>query len=228
MRQAPGQILLIDADDTLWENEAYFRRVFEQFLNIMETRGHLRPNALEQLRSVERERCAIHGYGSKNFARSMDEVVRRMEGKTPPGLMSQIDSLVQWILDHPVEPFPDVAATLGELAARHRMLMVTKGAHQEQSDKVERSGFAPWFEAVEILFEKSADRYREIVARHGLDPSITWMIGNSPKSDINMAMAAGIKAVFIPHRTIWELERQPFIREPDFTLSRFSDLQRHF
>ena len=81
---------------------------------------------------------------------------------------------------------------------------------------------------LEILFEKNAERYREIVARNSLDSSITWMVGNSPKSDINMAMAAGLRAVFIPHRTVWDLERQPFIREPDLVLTRFSDLRLHF
>ena len=228
MLQTAGQILLVDADDTLWENEAYFRQVFEQFLDIMGTRGHLRADTLDALQSVERERCVKYGYGSRNFARSMDETVRRMEGETPSKLMQEIDALVQWILDHPVEPFPGVAETLEDLASRHRMLLVTKGAHQEQNDKVERSGFARWFMGLEILFEKNAERYREIVARNSLDSSITWMVGNSPKSDINMAMAAGLRAVFIPHRTVWDLERQPFIREPDLVLTRFSDLRLHF
>ncbi|NRA95663.1 MAG: HAD family hydrolase [Planctomycetes bacterium] len=228
MHQTAGQVLLVDADDTLWENEAYFRQVFEQFLDIMEARGHLRSDALDALQSVERERCVKHGYGSRNFARSMDETVRQMEGETPSKLMQEIDALVQWILDHPVEPFPGVAETLEDLASRHRMLLVTKGAHQEQNDKVERSGFARWFIGVEILFEKNAEHYREIVARNSLDSSITWMIGNSPKSDINMAMAAGLRTVFIPHRTIWGLERQPFTREPDLVLTQFSDLRLHF
>lgn len=228
MRQPAGQILLVDADDTLWENEAYFRQVFGQFLDIMEARGHLRTDAMDELRSVERERCIEHGYGSRNFACSMEETVLRMEGETPSALTQEIGALVQWILDHPVEPFSGVEETLKDLAARHRMLLVTKGALQEQNDKIERSGFARWFVGVEILFEKSAERYGEIVGRHRFDPSLTWMIGNSPKSDINMAMAAGLRAVFIPHRTVWEPERQPFIREPDLVLERFSDLRLHF
>lgn len=228
MRQDPGQILLVDADDTLWENESYFRQVFEQFLDLMEARGHVRSEALELLQRVERERCSQFGYGSRNFARSMGETVRRLEGSTPDDLQQQIDLMVQWILDHPVEPFPQVASTLEHLAARHRMLLVTKGAHEEQSDKIQRSGFRRWFESVEILAEKDVARYRDIVTRHALDPLITWMIGNSPKSDINMAMEAGLRSVFIPHRTIWELERQPFSREPDLSLTRFRELRDHF
>ena len=227
-RQPPGQILLIDADDTLWENESYFRRVFTQFLDIMEDRGWPREDALRELRAVEFQRCQRYGYGSLNFAESMKQVVLVMEGEPCSELSDRIDAMVQWILDHPVLPFDVVEHALDELASRHRLLLVTKGAYAEQNDKVERSGFRRFFSAVEILEEKDEKRYRGIVTRHELDPERTWMIGNSPKSDINMAMAAGVKAIFIPHRTIWELEQQPFIRPPDRELERFTELLDHF
>jgi putative hydrolase of the HAD superfamily len=228
MRQDSGQILLVDADDTLWENEACFRRVFAQFLDLMEGRGHRRMTALDELRRVERERCGKHGYGALNFARSMAETVDRLEGSAPSELRTEIDAMVQWILDHPIEPFPLVAETLEYLASRHRLLLVTKGALREQTDKIARSGLSCWFEAVEVLPEKDTGRYTDIVLRHDLDRTVTWMIGNSPKSDINMATAAGLRTVFIPHRTIWELECEPLTRAPDLELTRFHELRHHF
>jgi len=86
--------------------------------------------------------------------------------------------------------------------------MVTKGNETEQTDKLERSGLRSFFSGVEVLAEKNPDAYRGVIAHHGCDRGVTWMIGNSPKSDINPALAAGLHAVFILHDFTWVLEHE--------------------
>jgi len=109
---------------------------------------------------------------------------------------------------------------------------VTKGNEMEQTDKVERSGLRPWFSAIEVLAEKNIPAYRELIAAHQCDCGSTWMIGNSPKSDINPALAAGINAVFIPHDFTWVLEHEtvdaPAGSEQLMELGSFAELIRHF
>jgi putative hydrolase of the HAD superfamily len=95
-----------------------------------------------------------------------------------------------------------------ELAARHRCILVTKGDPTEQRGKLERSGLEPHFSAIEVLPEKHEDAYRALAVHHACDAPTTWMIGNSPKSDINPALAAGLNAVFIPHDFTWVLEHE--------------------
>ena len=60
----------------------------------------------------------------------------------------------------------------------------------------------------------------------------TWMIGNSPKSDINPALAAGLNAVFIPHDFTWVLEHEivdaPTGSEQLMELGSFTDLLNYF
>ena len=51
-------------------------------------------------------------------------------------------------------------------------------------------------------------RGMRVIAAHQCEPASTWMIGNSPKSDINPALAAGLNAVFIPHDFTWVLEHE--------------------
>ena len=229
MREPPGQTLLVDADDTLWENEAHFRHVWAWFLDRMESRGHERDHALDTLRAVERARCARFGYGALNFALSIVDAVADMEGHPcPKDLEEAIHAQKDWILDRPVEPFPRVDATLADLKQRHRLIIVTKGVVDEQSAKIERSGLAHHFEAAEVVAEKDIAHYTDVIERHGIDLATGWMIGNSPKSDINRSRAAGLKTVFIPHRTIWELEREPFPEPPGYTLERFHQLLDHF
>jgi putative hydrolase of the HAD superfamily len=101
---------------------------------------------------------------------------------------------------------PGVAETLTKLASRHRLILMTKGDEAEQADKLTRSGLAELFSAVEIVAEKDPPAYREVIARHELTPHTSWMIGNSPKSDINPALAAGLHAVFLFHKDTWVLE----------------------
>ena len=56
------------------------------------------------------------------------------------------------------------------------------------------------------------------------------MIGNSPKSDINPALEAGINAVFVPHEHTWRLEHEEVRAGAGrlLTLTRFSELREHF
>jgi putative hydrolase of the HAD superfamily len=87
------------------------------------------------------------------------------------------------------------------------------------------SGF---FNAIEIVREKSVDVFQELIERHRLSKPHTWMVGNSPRSDINPAIAAGIRAFYIPHAWTWERERQDLCASDQVTvLDRFSDLLEH-
>ena len=109
---------------------------------------------------------------------------------------------------------------------------VVKGNHDEQHDKLVRSGLAHLFSEVEVLPEKHADAYNALATRHGCEAASTWMIGNSPRSDINPALAAGLHAIFIPHDFTWVLEHetidQPRQGQTLLELGSFADLARHF
>jgi putative hydrolase of the HAD superfamily len=124
----------------------------------------------------------------------------------------RIEGFVRSVAEQEIELLPGVAETLAELATRHRLILMTKGNHAEQADKLARSGLARHFSAVEIVPEKDPATYREVLHRHalapraGCAPQSNWMIGNSPKSDINPALSAGLNAVFLFHRDTWVLE----------------------
>src|SRR6202043_1215897 len=132
-----------------------------------------------------------------------------------------------------LELIAGVPETLEYLNRRgHHLLVMTKGNITEQSGKVERSGLKDYFTAVEIVAEKTTLTYQQIVAKYRLEPESTWMVGNSPKSDINPALAAGINAVFVPHGATWILEHEEVMpAQPPSRLlvvERFSELQQHF
>ncbi len=206
-RFAPGQALLIDADDTLWENNIYFERAIAAFIGFLDHLEYQPDKVRQTLNQVERETILTHGYGLSSFTRSLVGCYERLSrGPVTEEHREQIRGFARAISEQEIELLPGVAETLAELASRHRLILMTKGDEAEQADKLARSGLANHFSAVEIVPEKDAATYREVMVRYELAPHTSWMIGNSPKSDINPALAAGMNAVFLFHKDTWVLE----------------------
>ena len=203
----PGQTLLIDADDTLWENNVYFERAIAAFISYLDHKEYSPAAVRNALNAQERETILAHGYGLTSFTRSLVATYARLS-PTPvtEHNIKRVRSFARSIAEQEIELLPGVAATLADLATRHRLILMTKGDQAEQADKLARSGLAPYFSAVEIVAEKDPATYREVIHRHELTPHTSWMIGNSPKSDINPALAAGLHAVFLFHKDTWILE----------------------
>ncbi|MGH9606252.1 MAG: HAD family hydrolase [Terracidiphilus sp.] len=216
MPQFPaGQTLLIDADDTLWENNVYFERAIAAFIGYLNHRQYSPAEVRQALNAVERETILAHGYGLTSFTRSLVTCFDRLSPEpVTEEKAARVLGFARSIAEQEIELLPGVEATLAELAARHRLILMTKGDRAEQADKLARSGLARHFSAVEIAHEKEPAAYREAIARHGLTARTSWMIGNSPKSDINPALAAGLHAVFLFHKNTWVLEHAEVAAAP--------------
>ncbi len=161
----------------------------------------------QTLNLVEHENILKLGYGLHSFTQSLVTCFERLSpGPVAPEKRAQIIRFANAISEQEIELLPGVADLLPQLADRHKLILMTKGVHAEQADKFARSGLAPHFAAVEIVSEKDPVTYKSVVAKHALTPATTWMIGNSPKSDINPALAAGLNAVFLFHKDTWVLE----------------------
>jgi putative hydrolase of the HAD superfamily len=217
MPQFPaGQTLLIDADDTLWENNVYFERAIAAFIGYLNHHTYSPAEVREALNTAERESILSHGYGLHSFTHSLMTCFERL---SPHAVTEehreQIHSFARAIAEQEIELLPDVAETLAELSERHHLILMTKGNHAEQADKFARSGLERFFSALEIVAEKDPKAYKAVVARHELKPHTTWMIGNSPKSDINPALAAGLHAVHLFHPGTWVLEHAELDGPPE-------------
>lgn len=225
------QTLVFDADDTLWENNVLFQRVVADYVAWMAhpTLDHVAIQAL--LDDVERANIVTHGYGSASFLRSLRECFERLQERpATEAEAAEIARLGARLARGEVELIPDVAETLAELGTRHDLLLLTKGQHDEQQRKIDASNLAHHFRSLHIVAEKRAPTYRALSAERDLDPSRTWMIGNSPRSDIVAARQAGWRAVFIPNVHTWVHEEEE-IDPADggvLHLRTFRDLVQHF
>jgi putative hydrolase of the HAD superfamily len=215
-RFASGQTLLIDADDTLWENNIYFERAIAAFISFLDHKEYSPAQVRQTLNAVERETILSHGYGLSSFSLSLIACFERLSAApVTEGKRERVRSFARTIAEQEIELLPGVAETLAELATRHRLILMTKGNQAEQGDKLARSGLAAHFAAVQIVAEKDPAAYRRVTLDQNIAPRDGWMIGNSPKSDINPALAAGLHAVFLFHKDTWVLEHASLDAAPE-------------
>ena len=221
---------MIDADDTLWENNIYFERVIGNAQEVLQPFGVDPASFRARLNETELQHIPIYGYGTLNFTRSLVETFESfLPAAADPSHVDRIRELAVSIMDHPLEILDGVAETLEYLSQRHSLFLVTKGDLTEQSAKVEKSGLRQHFLEVEVLPEKTALVYGSLLKAHAWDAEHTWMVGNSLRSDVIPALEAGINAIFIPHPHTWILEHaDPVEHARLIELEKFSDLRNHF
>ena len=206
-KRAMTPCLLFDADDTLWENNIYFQRAIEEFLGWIAPFAPDRRHVHHVLSQIERQNIPRRGYGTRNFLDSLHETFRRFySGGDGEAHGREIERIGERLLNHPLDLLPGVEVTLAILRPHYRLMLFTKGDPEEQRGKLRRSGLERFFDCAEVVEEKNAAAYRELVRRHGLRSESTAMIGNSPRSDVLPALEAGLWAVFVPHPHTWEME----------------------
>lgn len=226
------QYLIIDADDTLWENNIYFEKAFDEFYDFLSHATMSPAEVRAALDAIELVNSRIHGYGSRNFGRNLQQCYRHLaERAIAPGDLDQVMSFADRIREQPVELIDGVRETLEYLVTRHALILFTKGHPEEQKLKIDQSGLGVFFGHTAIVKEKDATAFRTLAASLHLDPRRSWMIGNSPKSDINPALSAGLNAAFVPHAHTWTLESQEIVHSGEgklLKLERFEELKQHF
>jgi putative hydrolase of the HAD superfamily len=195
-----------DADDTLWQNEAFFRLTQDRFVRLLS--DHAAPDHLaHRLEQAERRNLGHYGFGVKGFTLSMIETaIEVTEGRVPASVIGELIAAGREMLEHPIELLPHVRATVTALAAEYRVILITKGDLLDQERKLAQSGLGDLFHGVEIVSQKTAVAYRSIFARHGTGADQAMMVGNSLKSDVIPALEAGSWGVHIPHGLTWALE----------------------
>ena len=192
-----------DADDTLWQNEQYYRITQQRFADLL--RDYAEPDHLfDRLLSAEKRNLGHYGFGIKGFVLSMIETaIDVTEDRVPATVIRELIAAGQDMLQHPIELLPHAREAVEAMAADRRLLLITKGDLLDQERKLAQSGLGDLFDGVEIVSHKTVDTYARIFAGDGAERSM--MVGNSLKSDVIPAIDCGAWGVFVPHDLTWEL-----------------------
>lgn len=206
-------IVFVDADDTLWENYRWFQAVLDEWVRVLAPHGVDPERAMATLHAVEDRNIPVTGYGAAPFVRSVVEAFHELVPIAGHEFRNDVAHFAKLaeasIRAHPIKLLPGVREAIPVLAASVRVVVMTKGQEDEQNAKIERSGLAQWLTAVRCVREKDRQAYVDAAAAFGVAPAHSWMIGNSPASDINPALAAGFRAIHVPHPAPWHRDAGP-------------------
>ena len=196
-----------DADDTLWQNESFFRLTQERFAALLADHAES-DHLMDRLLAAERRNLAHYGFGIKAFTLSMIETaIEVTDGRVPASAIGEILAEGREMLRHPVHLLDGAEDAVRALAGSHTLVLITKGDLLDQERKLAESGLRDLFDGVEIVSDKTPAIYRRAFARHGDGPDRALMVGNSMKSDVIPAIEAGAWGVFCPSEIEWALER---------------------
>lgn len=195
-----------DADDTLWQNERFFRLTQERFADLL--RNHADPDHLMQrLLDAEKRNLGHYGFGIKGFVLSMIETaIEVTDQRVPASVIAELIATGQEMLRHPIELLPQAREAVEAVTRSHRVLLITKGDLLDQERKLAQSGLGDLFDGVEIVSAKTQPVYEAIFARHGDGAARAMMVGNSMRSDVVPIIDAGGWGVHVPHGLVWEIE----------------------
>ncbi len=201
------EVVVFDADDTLWRSEDYFRVAEEVFHERIRPFAPDDVDVLEVLRRIEIGNVPISGYGVKPYALSMVQAaVEATDGAVPSRVLAELVDYAHDMLNHPVDLLPGVVEALEAIAASHRLALITKGDLLHQMRKVRASGLSDHFERVRVVEEKDVDTYRTVFTEWNIVPASVVMVGNSLKSDVLPIIELGGHGVHVPYQFTWDHE----------------------
>jgi putative hydrolase of the HAD superfamily len=205
--------ILLDADDTLWENNIHFMEANNRFFDLVCEAGFSMDEITKDFDELELKVVREMGYGSANYIyilrKLFSQYNKRANGKLDRVRFGEI---IDKFSKHPQSRprlFKKVPETLEYLRSKYKLFILTKGDEKEQSGKIIRSELDKAVDGYFVLPEKSDREYREILEKFNWNAHETCMVGNSPKSDINPALRSGMYAIHIPYRDTWKMDLEP-------------------
>jgi len=200
------RVIGFDADDTLWENESFFREAESRFAEILAGAG-VEGDVVGALYRTEIANLPIYGYGIKAFILSLMECALELtQGRADADTIQGILEIGKEMLQRPVRLLEGVPEVLGQLSSRYRLIVATKGDLLDQERKMRLSGISSFFHHIEVMSDKKEQNYIQLLSHLDIDPCAFLMIGNSMKSDILPPLNLGAQAIHVPFHTTWAHE----------------------
>ena len=195
--------IFFDADDTLWENEQFFRDAEAEFAALLA--DYTSQDGVQQmLWQKQEENIPLFGYGSKTYMIGMTDAAMELCGGTlPEHIYYGIKRIITQLAFHEFELKDGVIETLEALQDHYTLVIATKGDLTEQLYKYRLSGLERYFHHCEVMENKNENNYLELAAKNNLAPEQIIMVGNSVKSDIAPVVNIGGIAFHTPQDVIW-------------------------
>lgn len=201
------RVVGFDADDTLWDNEIFYKETEQEFCRIMIPFMNTEETSKELFRT-EVQNMGLYGYGIKAFSLSLIETaIRISSSEIPASTISKIIELGKAMLRKPVNLINGIEDVLKILQGKYKLIIVTKGDLLDQEKKLVKSGLSGYFHHIEIMSDKKEDNYKSLLNHLDIEASQFIMVGNSLKSDILPVLGLGGYGIYVPSDTTWLYEQ---------------------
>ncbi len=219
-------LLILDADDTLWESAVFFERTEHDFLELMHTLGFKRENIRHMVHTRDIARLSTTGYGARPYIDTLRQIMLELIPEPPSWVITALHDIESTLLEHPIILMPGVIETLLTIKSLPVITVIyTMGEQEHQHDKFMKSGLVQLVDDIRIVPEKTVANLEDLVIHFNMTPDRCMLVGNSPRSDINPALSLGIQAVHIVRDRTWAAEREDFINPGSVrTIERFNEL----
>jgi len=210
--------IIFDFDDTLVETTVHFEISRERFASFMSELDFPMAEVLDTLDRTDIENVRkMGGYLKECFPQAMVQTYRHFcsrEGINPePEQCKEVERIGWWVFDQRPDPVPGAVSVLEKLRGDFEMILATKGDPTVQWQRIEASGLKHFFSGIFVLRDKTPEEYKKIAGLHGMETGVSWIVGNSIKSEINPGLRAGFNCIYIPNKYTWHLENEDPIGE---------------
>lgn len=232
-----SQHIIFDMDDTLIHCNKYFDLILGEFFELMTKWFEKFGVTTEQIRNkqMEIDVAGVNklGFASANFPQSLIDTYRFfcVQHQKAPVLREEEElfKLGLSVYDQEIEAYPGMVETLDTLQNEgHRLYLYTGGESRIQKRKIEQMKLADFFDdRIYIRQHKNVKALEEILSSGQFNRSLTWMIGNSLRTDVVPALTAGINSIYIKQQREWHYNLVELKQEPHnvlYTVSALTDV----
>ncbi|MEA2077011.1 MAG: HAD family hydrolase [Candidatus Marinimicrobia bacterium] len=214
--------IAFDADDTLWDNEPFYRALEHIFNEVL--LDHMSPEeSSAELYKTEIANLPLFGYGAKAYTLSILETAIRLKNdELPISSVRKILEAGKQLSDSPLVLLDNVEEVLKVLVPKYKLILATKGDLLDQERKLRKSKLEKYFHHIEIMSDKQISDYRKLLKHLDIEAHEFLMIGNSMRSDIVPVLELGAYAIHIPYHTTWAHEKMDGI---DLPADRFMEIE---
>jgi putative hydrolase of the HAD superfamily len=203
--------IVFDGDDTLWSTEQLYDDARSRAREAVAAAGLDGAKWEEWERRIDVQNVNQFGYSTERFpgscVQAYEDICQQMGHPADSDTAARVRQAARSVFERDPRLVSGARETLIFLRTKGaRLALLTKGDEQVQLRRMERSGLRDLFDVIRIVPEKSPEVIREVVAALGVASGSAWMVGNSIRSDILPAIAAGLRAVWIGAH-VWEYER---------------------
>lgn len=208
-----NQLIIFDLDDTLVDTSDVYWRARKNFVEVLQAEQFEPEIVIEVFEEVDSLNMEKLGFAPHRYMKSMleayDKVLSKYNRRSRNQIHDNIRSCGRIVLEQLPQPIEGAHDLLEWASAHFKLAILTRGENEFQRHKLHDSGLLKYFDLVQVVTTKDANKFDGVIKEAGYHSKDTWIIGDSIKSDINPGIEVGAKCilyVYTHHTYYWRQE----------------------